>query len=143
MLAVDPGRAKCGIAVVSSSGVLHREVCPVQQLVSRVREAAGATGATVLVIGHGTNGARLARVLRQQADLPTVELVDEAFTTQEAKKRFFRENPPRGLRRLIPRGLLQPGNAVDDYVAVILAERALRDKSGQTNSALQEESPEG
>ncbi|MCC6484728.1 MAG: pre-16S rRNA-processing nuclease YqgF [Armatimonadetes bacterium] len=131
VLAVDPGRTKCGIAVVSCEGVLHKDVCPVLQLVPRVLGAMEATGACLIVMGSGTNGARLARVLRQQSELRNVELVlvDEAFTTVEARKRFFDENPPRGLKRLIPRGLLKPSCAVDDYVAVILAERALAERA--------------
>lgn len=125
VLAIDPGRSKCGIAAASLSGVILHEVCPVEQLVVRVRALLRSSGAARIVIGSGTNGAKLARALRDQPDFPDVKMIEEAFTTIEAKKRFFEENPPKGFKRLIPRGLLQPGCPIDDYAAIILAERAL------------------
>ncbi len=134
VLAVDPGSEKCGVAVVSREGVVAREVCPVERLVSRVRALLGATGAEVIVVGAGTNGRKLARAMRAQPDFPPLELVDEAFSTQDARKRYFQTNPPAGWRRLIPRSLQIPPRPVDDLVAVILGERYL--------NALQPEDPD-
>jgi hypothetical protein len=52
-------------------------------------------------------------------------LVDEHRSSEQGRRRYFRDNPPRGWRRLLPVGLQTPPRAYDDYVAVILAERYL------------------
>ena len=125
VLAVDPGTEKCGLAVVSAEGVAAREICPTARLVVRVRALCERLGVGRIVVGDGTNGRKLARAIGDQPDLPATELVDEAYTTLEAKNRYFYDNPPRGFRRLIPGSLLTPREPIDDYVAVILAERAI------------------
>lgn len=126
IIGVDPGRCKCGLAAVSRERVLHREICACEALCSRLRALLQERGGQKIVIGSGTNGRKLARALESQPDFPPIELVDEKYSTLEARKRFFRENLPRGLARLIPRSLRVPPVPIDDWVAVILAERALR-----------------
>lgn len=133
VLAIDPGTAKCGIAIVSwvrgedgsrRCRVLHREVPPAERLVARVLSLLSAhreVGA--ILIGNATHSAPLARALRDS--LPTgvpLHSVEEAFTSQRARTRFHLENPPRGLLRLIPSGMRTPPRPYDDYVAVLLAE---------------------
>ena len=76
-----------------------------------------------MLIGNATRGAVLLRALREAVPPEmTIQSVDEAFTSQRARQRFGLENPPRGLRRLIPPGLRTPPRPYDDYVAVLLAE---------------------
>ena len=53
-------------------------------------------------------------------------LVDERETTLQARARFFIDHPPRGWRRLMPRGMLLPDRPIDDYAALLIAERYLR-----------------
>ncbi len=125
VLAVDPGRAKCGVAVVSENGVLAREVCSTLVLLQRVRDLALSTGAVRILVGGGTNGRKMAKALSAQEDLPPVEIVSEEFSTLDAKKRYFEENPSHGMSRLIPQSLRIPREPVDDWAAVILAERGL------------------
>ena len=50
-------------------------------------------------------------------------VVDEYRTTEMAKKEYWKVNPPRGLKKLIPLGMQVPPVPVDDFVAVILARR--------------------
>ncbi|MBC8103128.1 MAG: pre-16S rRNA-processing nuclease YqgF [Cytophagales bacterium] len=131
VLSIDPGTAKCGIAIVQRETIspnqcraLHREVAETARLVARVLSllAAHPVVAAVL-IGNATNSAPLARALR--ASLPDalpLHRVEEAFTSQRARVRFQIENPPRGLQRLLPPGLRTPPRPYDDYVAVLLAE---------------------
>jgi RNase H-fold protein (predicted Holliday junction resolvase) len=61
----------------------------------------------------------------RDAGLPFV-LVDERETTLRARARFFVDHPPRGWRRLVPRGMLLPDRPIDDYAALLIAERHLR-----------------
>jgi len=128
VLAIDPGTAKCGIAVVTREGraprVLHREIAETSALPARIAALLPLYPALdAVLIGNATNGARLTRELRTilPADLP-LHAVPEAYTSQRARDRYRLEHPPRGLQRLVPVGLRTPPLPYDDYVAVILAE---------------------
>jgi len=123
VLAVDPGREKCGLAVVAPGRVLHREVLPRSQLAGRVAELVGRFAVEVVVVGDATGSQQ---VLRELSGLGRpVRLVPETGTTLQARRRYFQDNPPRGLARLLPEGLRVPPGPYDDYVAVLLAERFL------------------
>ncbi|OFX17609.1 MAG: hypothetical protein A2Z18_10290 [Armatimonadetes bacterium RBG_16_58_9] len=141
-MAIDPGRAKCGLAVVrrvappaepgstpTLTEVLHQQVTSTTDLDEAVSELTRAYSPDVVIVGNGTTSAHAVEVARGLQDAP-VELVEERFTSLLARKRYFRENPPRGLRRLIPTSLQNPPRPHDDYVAVILAERYLLEVRG-------------
>jgi len=125
VLAVDPGSHKCGLAVVrrdAAPRALHREVIARGSAVARARDLVHAHGVEAILVGDATGGSPLARELAEAlAPLP-VRRVNEAFTSERARRRFLEENPPRGLLRLVPRGLRSPDRPYDDYVAVLLAE---------------------
>ena len=123
VLAIDPGRDKCGIAVLSPQGdVLLHEILPTGALETRVSELA-AEYAPRIIMGDGTTSA--AAKARIEAQAGAVTLVDEYRTTEEGRRLYWAENPPRGWRRLVPRGLLTPAVPVDDFAAVALARRFL------------------
>lgn len=126
VLAIDPGRDKCGVAVAEAGGVRDRAVVTPEALPDLVRAWYGRHGVTEIVIGNRTASRDVARMLRGILPLP-VRAVDEAGTTLRARARYFDEHPPQGWRRLIPRGLLTPPEPYDDYAAVLLAEAALAD----------------
>ena len=128
ILAVDPGRVKCGLAVLTQEGkVSAREVLGVAELVERVLALCRSEGVTRLVLGTGTGRgevqARLSAALAGQG----VEIVEapEVGTTLAARKLYFRYNPPRGWRRLIPAGLRVPPEPVDGYAAEAIGRRFL------------------
>lgn len=124
VVAIDPGRARYGVAVVAAHGatIVRRVGCApdaaddVLRLVERYQPLA-------VVLGGGTGGGSLMRALRQRSPGLTIDVVDEAHTSEMARARWLVEHPPRGWRRLVPRGLLTPDTPYDDLVAVILAER--------------------
>jgi RNase H-fold protein (predicted Holliday junction resolvase) len=121
VLAVDPGREKCGVAVVDRrDGVLARGVVPTSVIEEVVRPWVGAHRPSVLLLGKGTGLQQIRAAVR---DLGVrVEVVPETNTTRRARARYFAEHPPRGWRRLIPLGLQTPPVPVDDYAAVLIAE---------------------
>ncbi|MDO8587486.1 MAG: pre-16S rRNA-processing nuclease YqgF [Armatimonadota bacterium] len=124
VLAVDPGRSKCGLAVVGSdSGVRTRAVVPRTKLVETVETFARAYSPSVVIVGGGTGSKAARSAIEAASGGAPVETVDEKFTSLDAKERFFKENPPRGFRKLIPVTLQSPQVPYDDYVAVLLAER--------------------
>jgi len=121
VLAVDPGSAKCGLAVVDErGGVLARGVVPTETVAAVVNAWYKAHRPQLLVVGKGTS---LKRVRQELAELRLpLEVVREEHTTMRARARYFEENPPRGWRRLIPLSLQTPPVPVDDYAAVLIAE---------------------
>lgn len=129
VLAIDPGRAKCGVAVVGRSGpdsfdVLHQGVAPTADLISVLAELFKRFSPDTIIVGNGTTSANTLEAVRQATGMDA-GVVDEKFTSLLARKRYFQENPPHGLRRLIPISLQTPPCPIDDYVAIILAERYL------------------
>lgn len=122
VIAIDPGREKCGLAVVGDRGILARCILPPGDIPDSVAKLISEHSPETVVIGNGTHARALASALRKRISDTPILFVDESYTTLRARNRFFQENPPRGLRRLIPRGLLAPDRPIDDLAAVILAE---------------------
>jgi RNase H-fold protein (predicted Holliday junction resolvase) len=133
LLAVDPGRAKCGLAVVAGPSeeaggnatpqCLERAVVATERLTLAVGEILRRRpGILKVLIGGGTNSATLRRAL--ETTFPQISLltVDEYNTSARARQRFVQENPAPGWRRLLPPGLRSPEVPYDDYAAILLAE---------------------
>jgi RNase H-fold protein (predicted Holliday junction resolvase) len=127
VMAVDPGRDKCGIAVVRADGeALAQEIVPVVELGARARALGRSYQIAVIVVGDRTGSDTALAAL--ESALPEIETVtvDEHRSSEEARRLYFRRHPPRGWRRLLPLTLQTPPRPCDDYVAVILARRYLR-----------------
>ena len=123
VLAIDPGREKCGVAVLASDGrVLVQRVVTTAELDAAVGALIRAYEPNV-IMGNGTTSSDAKK--RVEALGVSVTLVDEYRTTDAAKCAYWEAHPPRGWRRLMPRGMLVPPVPVDDFVAVILAQRVL------------------
>lgn len=125
ILAIDPGTIKCGIAIVSKDdGVLARTIVNVSDVLNTTQLLTARFKPDGVVIGSGTGSNEVVNALKC---LPVeVYVVDERLSTQKARARYFRDNPPKGWRRLVPKGLLTPSQPYDDYAAVLLAEEFLR-----------------
>ncbi len=126
ILGLDPGTRKCGYAVVTGVDAppLVLGIVPIETLAERLAAVLAATPVVLAAIGRGTNAAVVADVVRALG-VP-VELVDERETSLLARARFFRDHPPRGWRRIVPRGMLLPDRPIDDYAALLIAERFLK-----------------
>ena len=124
VLAIDPGRSKIGVAVCEPGMVRSRAVIAPEALTGFVRDWMARYGVTEIVVGNRTGSDAAVAALAGITGAP-VRRVDEAGTTLRARSRYFAEHPPRGWRRLVPRGLQTPPEPYDDYVAVLLAEAAL------------------
>ena len=140
VLAIDPGRQKCGLALVSEEAVGHsrihyREVVETQRLVARVLQLLNEYDPARILLGDGTQSAPLARALRDTlTGRLEVELVPEAFTSQRARERVRAQSLPRGLWRLVPSGMRTPVQPYDDLVAVILAEDWFARQAGNSGA---------
>ena len=119
ILAIDPGKEKCGLAVLDEEGrVIERQV------ISRGETPGWITGKSfrVVVIGEGAFGRELAKELPLHLNL---RFVSEKDSTWQARRRYWRENQPAGWLKFIPTSLLVPPVPIDDYAAIILGERYL------------------
>jgi RNase H-fold protein (predicted Holliday junction resolvase) len=126
VIGIDPGRAKCGYAVVAESGErLALEVISITDLERRVEMDSAQGTIAMICIGHATNSREIERRCRERWPAIPRTIVDETNTSLEARSRYFDEHPPRGLMRLIPRGLLTPKEPMDGYAALIIIERWL------------------
>lgn len=129
VLSIDPGRSKVGVAVVHSDGqVLYRAVLAMEDIDEKLPELYGRFRPQSILLGGGTGFRFLETLLRRLLPDVPVRVVNEAYTSEEARRRYLRENPPKGWRRLIPSWLRTPERPYDDYVAVILAERYWRER---------------
>jgi RNase H-fold protein (predicted Holliday junction resolvase) len=126
LLGVDPGTRKCGYAVVErlDAPPLALGIAPLTEFRARLDELRATFAIDMVAIGHGTNAGVVSAAVRD-AGLPFA-LVDERETTLKARARFFIDHPPRGWKRLMPRGMLLPDRPIDDYAALLIAERYLR-----------------
>jgi len=122
---VDPGRQKCGLAIVDSqSGILARGVVPSGTIGAVARDWVRLHRPSLILLGNGTASAAISRALGET--LLPLEFVPELNTTLRARTRYFQEHPRRGWRRLVPTSLQTPPIPVDDYAAVLIAEDYLQ-----------------
>ena len=132
VLAVDPGREKCGLAVVhKEQGVICKTIIATTDLAATTASLAVNYKLATVIIGNSTTSrtaqAELAAISVNGQNITLIP-ISEYRSTDEARKRYWRDNPPQGLKRLIPTGMQTPPVPVDDYAAVILAERYFASK---------------
>lgn len=123
VLAVDPGRDKVGMAVVSKAhGTLLRCIAGVRDCATRGSELARAHGVHKIVVGDRTGSREVVQALALSSGLEVIT-VDEHRSSMEGRQRYLREHRGKGLCRFVPIGLRTPPEPFDDYVAEILAAR--------------------
>lgn len=116
IVAIDPGK-NIGIAFVSEKGeLLNSKIVSAKQLSNyHIPENA------IVVVGNGTTSSNIIKIVKQYKPI----LVDEKDTSLMAKELYFKDNPPSGWMRLIPKGLRSPNVLIDDYAAYAIALRYL------------------
>lgn len=124
--AIDPGREKCGVAIVAEDGeVLEQSVVATVWLADEMVERVRRFSPERILLGNGTTSRAAEATIRENLpDIP-IEIVDEYRTTDDARRAYWKANPPTGWRRFFPTSMQVPPEPVDDYVAVLLAQRYL------------------
>jgi len=131
VVSLDPGKDKCGLAVVSDLlEVKYRKVVSTTNIEQELENVLVTFNPEKILVGSGTFSRKIRERIRNiQQELP-LEVVDEKHSTEEARRKYFRENPPRGLWWFIPTTLQVPREPVDDYAAIVLAEKYFIEKKG-------------
>jgi RNase H-fold protein (predicted Holliday junction resolvase) len=123
IIAIDPGKDKCGIAVLNDDGkVLEKEIVSREEIKDKTFQFILEHPSSTLVIGKSFNGNKVKEEL-QDLNIK-ICFVAEINSTLEARDLYWRENPPKGLWKIIPVSLRLPPVPIDDYAAVILGRRA-------------------
>ena len=129
VLAVDPGRDKTGIAILTrTSQLMMMDIVPTDSVMCELQSLLRMyEGVSVLVCGNGTNHKVVGTIVKQVAESQGKKFtfVNEKHTTEEARRRYFEVHPPTGWRKLVPKGMLYPPVPVDDITAWIIGERWL------------------
>jgi RNase H-fold protein (predicted Holliday junction resolvase) len=126
ILGLDPGRDKCGIAVINSQqAVIYHQVIDSTQAIATIKLLVQKYAIDLIVMGNGTTSQTWQQQVESNFLNVPVTTVNETNSTLEARDRYWIMYPPQGLQRLIPQGLRIPPRPVDDIVAIILVERYL------------------
>ena len=124
ILSIDPGRKKCGIALVDSNlRYIEGEVVNNEELVDRVKKYKEKYHPNDIIVGSGTNSENIISLIKKNLPGFSVIPVKEEDTTWQARKYFFQYNPPAGWLRFIPISLLLPPRPYDDFAAYVIARR--------------------
>ncbi len=124
VIAIDPGREKCGVAVVDQRGkiIAHHIVAPAK-VVDIAAQLLKTHQAELFVLGDATASRQTQDALSKAFPNTPIVSVIETNSTLEAREVYWRENPPRGWRKIVPLSLQVPPVPIDDFAAVVLALR--------------------
>ena len=126
-MGIDPGRDKCGVAVLTATGeIKFQRVVATEELDSTIKALAAEFQIESVILGDGTTHKAAAQKITA-AGLK-FQIVDEKHTTEEARREYWKKNPPRGWRRLLPTSMQVPPEPVDAIVAEILVRRFLQQR---------------
>lgn len=121
---IDPGKDKCGVAVLTDGGeIIFQSVIATAELEATLKNLIAQNQIELAILGNGTTHKAAEQILRA-AGL-NVQIVDEKHTTEEARRLYWKKNPPSGWRKLLPTSMQVPPEPVDGIVAEILVRRFL------------------
>lgn len=129
IFAVDPGSDKVGYAVVNLD-YTHGDL-GIGYLEDMHRVFAKYCRDTknpplFIVMGNGTKCAVLCKLFNSLELDIDIKLGDEKNTTFMARSRYFEENPPKGIWKIIPISMQFPPRPIDDYAALLIGENYLK-----------------
>ncbi len=122
----DPGKDKCGIAIVTLEGnPIRHEVIASDTAIATLQSWMQTHSIQSLILGDQTGSKQWrSRIIEA---LPNIQIItiDERFSSQQARDRYWKMYPAQGLQKLVPLGMRTPPRPIDDIVAIILVERYL------------------
>ncbi|MCX5748827.1 MAG: hypothetical protein NTZ10_01085 [Candidatus Saganbacteria bacterium] len=130
ILSIDPGKFKSGLAVLDPAGkILERTVIKTLVLSDDIPSYCYKYAVSIILIGNGGPGRIIEKKISSLNIKASVIFINEKGSTLEARRLYWKENPPKGLLRLVPRTLLIPHEPYDDYAAVVIGLRYLKEGS--------------
>ncbi|MCU0536023.1 MAG: pre-16S rRNA-processing nuclease YqgF [Hydrococcus sp. Prado102] len=130
ILGFDPGRDKCGVAIMGRDRQLaYHQVIVAAVVIDTIKSLCQQFAIEQLVMGNQTTSKQWRQKLEK--NLPSsisIVTIDERNSSLEARDRYWQMYPPKGLQRLIPQGMRLPPRPIDDIVAILLIERYLQNR---------------
>lgn len=128
IIGFDPGKDKCGIALMSDQGeIREHEVVESQKAIAKINSLLQKQEISRIVLGNQTTSKQWqSKLISELSKSVEITRVDERNSTLEARDRYWEIYPPRGITRLLPKGMRLPPRPIDDIVAIILIERYLQ-----------------
>jgi RNase H-fold protein (predicted Holliday junction resolvase) len=124
ILGIDPGKEKCGLAIVGLDRTVHlRQVISSHSFTHHVDRLLVEFSVSTVVIGDQTTSHFWQTQLRSRYPNLRLIAIDERHSSEQARLRYWQFNPPRGLTRMLPESFRLPPEPWDDIVALILIER--------------------
>ena len=122
VIAIDPGKSKCGLVLADISQKKVYEAIIIQSafIENHVRNLITAEDVSQIIIGNGTTS----REIREKLYFFKKEIItfEEKNTTYRAKVRYFELFPISGLKFLIPREVFIFNKNLDAISALIILE---------------------
>ncbi len=127
ILGFDPGRDKCGVAVMGLDRQLYyHQIVPADDAIATIDDLRKKFPISLMVMGDQTTAKKWQKQLQEKLLEPlNIIMVDERYSSLEARDRYWQMYPPKGLFKLLPKGMRNPPRPVDDIVAILLIERYL------------------
>lgn len=130
VLAIDPGREKVGFAVIDKKGgVLHLNILERAEVGTNLKNLLAEFTPQILVMGDGTGSRQLAEEIRPLLpDELELKFIDEKGSSARAA-RLYRQREGNIISRSLGRIIdWRPNRPLDDYAALVLAKKYLRNK---------------
>lgn len=127
ILGFDPGRRKCGVAVMGVDRVVcFHQVIDSDAAIATLEQLRSKFPISLVVMGNQTSSKEWKQKLDQEFTDPLrIVMVDERNSTLEARDRYWQMYPPSGIGKLLPQALRSIPRPIDDVVAILLIERYL------------------
>jgi|LDZU01.1.fsa_nt_gi RNase H-fold protein (predicted Holliday junction resolvase) len=132
VLAIDPGKKKCGIAVVDNKlHFIEGAIVENKELIHKIGMYLEKHSIRHIVVGSGTNSREIKKRINNKVSGINIIEIPEKDSTIEARKRYFDYHPPAGFLKLFPKTFLIPPRPYDDFAALIIAERFFKNYNQQ------------
>ncbi len=128
LLGFDPGRQKCGLAVMGVDRKLYyHQIVMADAIINTIQALQQQFPISLLVIGDQTASRDWQQKLATELSEPLrIITVDERYSSLAARDRYWQMYPPQGFTKLLPPGMRTPPRPIDDIVAILLIERYLQ-----------------
>ncbi len=127
ILGFDPGRDKCGLAVMGSDRQIYdHQVVPAIAALTVITSLCAKFPISLIVMGDQTTGKEWKQKVMEILPTLPIVMIDERYSSLEARDRYWQMYPPTGWSALIPQEMRLPPGPIDDIVAIVLIERYLQ-----------------
>lgn len=127
LMGIDPGRNKCGVAVLTDEGKeVLKEISKTSDLSKKLEDLLQDYSIDKIILGNGTYADKVFNILKLFFDEKEIIFIEEENSTYIAEEKYLKENPPLGLSFLNKVMKFKPKRPLDDYTAVVLVEKYLK-----------------